>query len=136
MLKIPKSVEYAVLALKFIGEQEEHCTTKEISESVNIPYNLLAKILQKLNKENIITSVQGAKGGYFLKSSASKITLNKIIEAVEHPLQLTDCMVEKPSADACKRFDNCCLVNPLNRIQLKIAELFENTTLLELTGES
>jgi len=134
MLKIPKSVEYAVLSLKFISEHKKHCNAKEISESVNIPYDLLAKILQKLNRNKIITSVQGTKGGYTLNVSSSNITLRNIIEAVEHQLQLADCTVEDPSNNACKRYDNCCLINPLNRIQLKINDLFENTTLKELTN--
>jgi len=132
MLKIPKSVEYAVLALKFIGEHDEHCNAKNISESVNIPYDLLAKILQKLKKRNIINSIQGTNGGYFLNYASSEITLSDIINAVEHQIQLTDCLVENPSTDDCKRYDNCCLVNPLNKIQLRINKLFDNTTLQEI----
>jgi len=134
MLKIPKSVEYAVLSLKYISEHNDHCTAKEIADAMNIPFDLLAKILQKLNRNEIIKSVQGTKGGYFLNNTSDNISLKLIIEAVEHKIQLTDCLVEKPSTDACKRYDNCCLVNPLNKIQLKIIELFENTTLQEIVN--
>ena len=68
MLKISKSIEYALLALKYIYERQDlDCvSTKVISESVDIPYDLLAKIMQKLVKDEIIISQQGTKGGYKL----------------------------------------------------------------------
>ena len=66
MLKIAKSVEYAVLALKYINDRQDlNCvSTKLIAESLDIPYDLLAKIMQKLVKNDIIISEQGTKGGY------------------------------------------------------------------------
>lgn len=132
MLKIAKSVEYALLALRYISRKGDSASAKEISEKLNIPYDLLAKILQKMCKKNLITSVQGTKGGYFLNKEFSKVSLNEIILALEDRIQLTDCMVENPNREACQRFDDCCLVTPMNKMQDKIVALFENTYLDEI----
>ncbi len=46
--------------------------------NLNIPYDLLSKLLQKLSKKwNIIKSQQGKYGGYNLLVSANKIYLFK-----------------------------------------------------------
>lgn len=134
MLKIAKSVEYALLALKYIYERQDlDCvSTKVISESVDIPYDLLAKIMQKLVKDEIIISQQGTKGGYTLALPPDKINITRIVNAVEQKVQVTDCMVETPTLDNCKRYQNCCLRNPLNQIQLKINKLFDELTLGEI----
>lgn len=134
MLKIAKSVEYALLALKYIYERQDlDCvSTKVISESVDIPYDLLAKIMQRLVKEEIIISLQGTKGGYKLALPPDKINITKIINAVDQKIQVTDCLVETPTLNDCKRFQNCCLRNPMNQIQIKINKLFDELTLSEI----
>lgn len=129
MLKIPKSAEYAFLALKYIAETDKLVSVKEISENVTIPYELLAKIMQKLTKVKIITSVQGTKGGYTLSSSPNNIKLSSIMAALNQDVQMTDCMVDNPSSKDCKRVDNCCLVNPIKKIQLKINQILDELTL-------
>ena len=66
MLKITRKVEYALIALRHLQQNDEGqlCSAKTLSLEYGIPKELLAKILQKLSKENIILSVKGPKGGY------------------------------------------------------------------------
>jgi Rrf2 family protein len=134
MLKIAKSVEYAIFALKYINENpESECiSTKEISETMNIPYDLLAKIMQKLVKNGMIESQQGTKGGYAMKALPESISISDIINALDQRIQFTDCMVENPSIEDCGRVEDCCIRNPLSRIQNKLNLLFSNTSLKEI----
>ena len=130
MLKIAKSVEYAFLGLKYIAENSDErvISTSEISEQLDIPYPLLAKIMQKLVRDNVIISVQGTKGGYSLNLAPDKISLLTIVNALEQPIQIADCF----TPGDCKRTGNCSLKSPLHRIQIKINELFAKTTLLDI----
>lgn len=134
MLKIAKSIEYSILALRYIAKNEnmECVSTKEISDNENIPYDLLAKLMQKLVKQNIIVSKQGKFGGYLLNISPDNLSLNDVIIALDEKVQLTDCMVTNPTTEDCARFENCCLRNPLNKVHYKITELFKSTTLQEI----
>lgn len=134
MLKIAKSVEYSILALRYIAKNQEiECvSTKEIAEKENIPYDLLAKLMQRLVKHNIIVSKQGKLGGYSLNIAPENLSLNDLIIAIDQKIQLTDCMVINPTAEDCGRVNDCCLRNPLSKIQDKIEGLFQNTTLKEI----
>ncbi len=138
MFKIPKAVEYSILALKYIDENsEQNCVSaKEIALNANIPFDLLAKILQKLNKFEIIQSVQGTKGGYVLNYKLGSISLNYLVFILGYNIQVTDCMVDKPTTDDCGRVENCCLRSPLSSIQNKIIDLFEKTTVEEILIEN
>ncbi|MFC2139110.1 RrF2 family transcriptional regulator [Bacteroidota bacterium] len=130
MLKIAKSVEYAILGLKYIAENshDKVVSTAEMSQELDMPYNLLAKIMQKLVKNNIIASVQGTKGGYSLIRNPEDISLYSVISALDQNIEIADCF----SSNDCKRNGNCCLENPLSNIQDKIIDLFSNTTLKEI----
>ncbi len=134
MLKLSKSVEYALFAIKYLNykTKDQLVSTKEISESMKIPYDLLAKIMQKLVKNEIVSSIQGTKGGYYLTKSPKQINLNQIISAVDSEIKLTDCLFENATEDDCSRIRDCSLRSPLNNVQNKIIKLFNSTTLEEI----
>lgn len=134
MLKISKSVEYAVLALKYISENENNkfISAKEISHCAGIPYDLLSKILQKLGKNHIINSQQGTKGGYSLKKKANKISLSEIVNSVDEKIFLTNCMIDNPGIENCSRLDDCFIRDPIKKLNDKIIQLFNKTTLDKL----
>jgi Rrf2 family protein len=134
MLKIQKNIEYALLALRHIhlNQDKNNISSKEISETLNIPYELLSKILQRMVKSGLIISVQGKFGGYRLNENPVNISFGRVIESLDQKVQLTDCMFNGATKDACKRFESCCLRNPLSKIQDKINDLFYETTLDEL----
>ncbi|MCZ7603853.1 MAG: Rrf2 family transcriptional regulator [Melioribacteraceae bacterium] len=134
MLKIAKSVEYSILALRFIANNQslECISTKEISIRENIPYDLLAKLMQKMVRNKIIISKQGKLGGYALNISPENLSINDVILALDEKVQLTDCMVLNPTEHDCGRVTNCCLRSPLSKMQEKIIDLFKQTTLKEI----
>ncbi|NOX16889.1 MAG: Rrf2 family transcriptional regulator [Chlorobi bacterium] len=132
MLKISKSVEYALLALRYIATRNGLANAKEISRNADIPYELLAKILQKLNRENIIESRQGKRGGYALSVKPEKLSLLTVMNALGQNVQLTDCLFETATADDCKRIRDCALIDPMTKIQNRIAALFKEFTLNEI----
>ena len=134
MLKLSKSVEYAIFALKYMSEagNETPISTKEISDSMGIPYELLAKIMQKLVRHNIIESRQGTQGGYYLLLPPNRLSLTSIIKAAERDIQITDCMFENATDKDCKRITDCLIREPLNTVQNKIIKVLNSTTLEEL----
>lgn len=134
MLKLSKKAEYALMAVKYIAtKQPESCVTaKQIAESYQIPYELLAKVLQQLVKFNIIRSFQGINGGYSLTKSPDKITLIDIIKAIDPDYRITECMKEKSSSNECSHFDCCSIRDPLMKVQREIDKVFKNTTITQI----
>jgi Rrf2 family protein len=134
MLKLSKKTEYALMAVKYIALRNNgNCiSAKEIAENYSIPFELLAKILQKLSKHEIIKSSQGVKGGYSLSKSPDYINLIEIINAVEPNYRLTDCMKENSSEIDCSHYNCCQIKDPLAKIHNEIDKIFRNTTLREI----
>jgi len=133
MLRLSKKSEYALMAVKYIALQNgKACVTaKEISQSYNIPYELVCKVLQRLTKNNVITSFQGAKGGYRLSKLPSDIFLIEILSAVEPDYKITNCMKQNSSEEDCQHFNCCRIRNPLIKIQNEIDNLFKNISVTE-----
>ncbi len=128
MLRLSKKSEYALMAVRYlaINSNGKYSTAKEISEYYNIPFELVAKILQQLVKKNVISSFQGVRGGYSLLKSPECISLTEVISAIEDNYQITNCMNENSSQNDCSYF-NCCMIrDPLIKLQREIDKLFQN----------
>ncbi|HRP01796.1 MAG TPA: Rrf2 family transcriptional regulator [Candidatus Kapabacteria bacterium] len=135
MLKLPKKVEYAILALQYIAEQDEFLvSTKEISNHLKLSFEFLSKVMQVLNKNGIIQSQQGTKGGYKLVLQANELKLIDVIRAFEENINLVDCTGE--NSIECIRLDNCSLRKPMLILQGKIERIFYETSIADLSDHS
>ncbi len=134
MLKLSKKTEYAFMAARHLAlnNSGHYSTAKEIADNYRIPYQLVAKVLQNFTKCKIVTSFQGAKGGYKLNKSPDNISLIEIIKAVESNYQLTECMQEDSSKSDCSHLDCCKIRDPLIEIQRKIDNIFVQTSLTQI----
>jgi len=134
MLKLSKKAEYALMAAKFMALKNSsgYSSAKEISESYQIPYQLVAKVLQKLVKSDIAISAKGVNGGFSLSKKADHISLLDIIKAVENEFKIVDCMQPNGSSADCSNFDCCKIKDPLAEIQRKIDKVFVETSLAQI----
>lgn len=66
-------------------------TMSEISDRQKISLSYLEQLFGKLRRSNIVESVRGPGGGYYLARAAEKITIADIIEAVDEPMDATSC---------------------------------------------
>jgi Rrf2 family protein len=134
MLKLSKKTEYALIAARHLAlnNSGHYSTAKEIADNYQIPYQLVAKVLQNFAKNKIASSFQGVKGGYKLNKLPENIALTDIINAVESNFQLTDCMLEEGSESNCTHLDCCKIRDPLIGIQRKIDDAFKQTSLKQI----
>jgi Rrf2 family protein len=134
MLRLSKKVEYGIIAIRHIASRNMHetvTTAKEISDTYDISFELLAKVLQKLAKKGLISSYQGVHGGYMLARNANTISISSIINAIEgYSPAITQCI--SGNSEKCEIFDNCTIKNPLGKIQININEAFEKMMLSEI----
>lgn len=129
MIRISKKVEYALIAIRFISKSDNKLvTTREISASASIPYDLLSKILQKLKKQNILSSSQGTNGGYFLTKKPEEIPLFNLMNAIDGDIAIAECLHESPEKD-CNLSENCSIKSPVTKLQKEVEDLFKRKTL-------
>lgn len=131
MLKFTKRTEYALMAMREIALVKDGSiiSAKEIAERNKIPFELLSKILQNLNRSNIIFSTQGIKGGYTLLKDPEIISLLEIIKAVEPNYQIVECFENNSNKYECSLLNCCQIRNPVAKLQKEIDKLLKATKL-------
>tara|TARA_Y100000590_G_C15685697_1_gene1001536 strand:- start:1587 stop:1991 length:405 start_codon:yes stop_codon:yes gene_type:complete len=133
MLKITKTVEYALISIKHIknNPSDKLHSAKEIANQYNIPYELLSKILQKLCKLGYLKGIKGAYGGYTLSKKLDNIKLINFLEDIEGPIGLAQCSVD--SDCECSQINLCNIKSPIDKINNNIRAVLSQTTLNEIT---
>ena len=132
MVRLSKKAEYGLIAIRHIASHRgEVVTAKEISEAYRIPFELLAKVLQRLAKARLVVSHQGVHGGYTLARPPDEVRVATIINAVEgsQPV-IAQCLSQGP--DSCEVFSVCTIKSPLTKVQANIDRAFYNMTLSEI----
>ncbi len=131
MVRLSKKAEYGLIAIRHIAAQRDVLTAKEISTLYGIPFELLAKVLQKMTKAGLLVSHQGVHGGYALARPASEIPVATIIHAIEGTTPtIAQCMAE--GAESCTVFTVCTIKSPLGKVQANIERAFSAMTLSEI----
>jgi Rrf2 family protein len=134
MLKLSKKVDYGLIALMHLARNGE-CTSwsaREISETYDIPGGLLAKVLQKLGRADLVSSQHGTKGGYSLSRPAESIRALEVVEAIEGPVSLAQCFSDEGE---CVQFEKCNLKSPLQQLNDIVIRILSRVTLAQLAQE-
>ena len=132
MLRLSKRVEYGLMALQYLAKTGEVATTREISDASNIPYDLLAKVMQSLKRDGMIDSFQGTRGGYRLMIAPSDITLERVVNSLEEIAAITECASTHADHADCELLESCTIKEPMQKLQIKIDDLVRGVTLQEL----
>jgi len=129
MFRLSRKAEYALRAVFHLSMKNSICTTEEIAVAQDIPMPFLKKIIPTLRVADFIISVKGQKGGIILKRSPEDLTVREVIEKVEGPIFLNDCLMRK---GLCPRDSSCPLHEMWHECQNSIMEILENRRFSEL----
>lgn len=134
MFKLSKKSEYALMAARYMAIKNHGIavTAKEIAENHKLSYELVAKVLQSLAKNQIAVSYKGVKGGYSLLKNPIEISLIDLIKAVEQDYQITECLKNDNIKNSCSYEDSCKIKDPLAEVQKKIDKIFYETKLSDI----
>ena len=104
-------------------------TLAAISERQKISLSYLEQLFGKLRRGNIVESVRGPGGGYYLARAAENITIAEIIVAVDEPLDATKC----GGKGNCHGEKNSCITHDLwMGLNEKILDYLKAITLQQL----
>lgn len=76
----------------------------QVAKVTGLSVNYLAQLAIPLKNSGLLIGVSGKKGGYQLGRSAEEITISEILQALQGPVSLTDC-VRRP--DICLNSPFC-----------------------------
>jgi Rrf2 family protein len=124
---------YGLMAAGYLAEHADEgwIAGSRIPEEFGIPEEFYLKIMQELNKRNIVASKRGPKGGFKLARPASEISLLEVIEAsgssIAHTIDLTQSTADTPLT---RNLEKAC-----KGASEKLVSIFRNATLGQMVGK-
>ncbi|MBI5699885.1 Rrf2 family transcriptional regulator [Candidatus Saganbacteria bacterium] len=130
-MKLTRASDFAVRILKHLAGREGEATSRELSRKLHIPYNHLAKVVQKLSRGGYLKTKKGKGGGIELACEPKTINLFDVIESVEGPLQLSHCILHRKS---CAFSRNCGLRRTLALAEQTLKKTLASRTIYDLAA--
>ncbi len=101
---LSNSSKYALKAVLYLAhktDESQKLMVKDLYEPTEVPKAYLAKLLQTLSKQNIISATKGPKGGYYLTKENKENPVYRVIEVIDGNQRLEACVlgIEECNAD-------------------------------------
>jgi len=131
-MKLTKSTDFALRVVVHLASQEQPVTMPQLSQKLRVPYHNLSKLVQVLSKAGVLQTRQGKNGGVLLQQSASHISLKTVIDIIDGPTRLSDCLSNK---ELCSLTHECRLRSVFSTIQSQIDLLFDGVKIADIVKE-
>ena len=118
-----------LLDLAAYGTNDKPRMLKDIAVSQDISEKYLSQLVIKLRRGGLISSVQGAGGGYKLARPPKMITILDVLEVMEGPVTIVECLSD---TDLCERSGFCPPRILWSQINQKVRNVFVEYTLQDL----
>lgn len=92
MIRLNKLTDYAVVIMTEMGRMPDVATASAISKRTTVPRPTVAKLMKLLAQRRLVVAHRGRMGGYGLARPAADITVAQVVEAIEGPLTVSDCV--------------------------------------------
>lgn len=104
---------------------------KEIAKRENISLKYLEQVIIPLRTAGLVKSVRGSKGGYALAKPPSEICLNDVVEILEGPVNLVECLRDPK---VCQKSSSCVTRDIWKEVSDAIYGIFHSITLEEMVN--
>ena len=110
-MQITRQADYAVRAVLHLARinGSQRAATSQVAQEQHIPPSFLAKIISQLSIAGLLHTSRGARGGVTLAREPKAITLLEVIEAIDGPIMLNECVGESSTCT----FDEDCPLRPV-----------------------
>lgn len=133
MLRFSKKTDYAIVALSHLQTTGEPASAKAIASTYNLSSQMLANVLKSLAASGVLNSKRGVTGGYTLGKDPDEIYIGQVIDIIDGPVQISDCVDLNKNCMA----ESCCPAKvPMMMIHQKIKNFMDNLTLSDIVNES
>lgn len=116
------------MALNYMAKRPgQLISAREICDSLNIPFDPTARVMQLMNNQGLLSSHQGKSGGYELTKKLNDISYGELAEIVEGKFSNIKCIGGK-----CELIKSCTIIDPIEKLNYKTTEFYFNLKLGEL----
>jgi Rrf2 family iron-sulfur cluster assembly transcriptional regulator len=133
---LSNSCRYGIRAVIYLASQPEaigKTGIKKISNDLNLPTPFLAKILQLLAKQKILSSSKGPHGGFSLLKDPQKITILDIVNTIDGNEIFTNCVMHNGSCEGVEKDKkHCPLHEDYEKTRTDLVNMFRSKTIYDL----
>jgi Rrf2 family protein len=124
-----QTAEYALRAVLFLAAQEDRTprAVGVVADALHVPQNYLSKVLHVLAREQILNSMRGPTGGFWLGRPADALTLADVISPFD-PVEDRCLLVRRK----CSEIDPCTAHHEWKSVSRHIRRFFRDTTVAAL----
>lgn len=134
-MQITRASDYAVRVMIHLAGLPPAATVRqaELSKATDVSGHFLSKVLQQLVRSGLIRSQRGSGGGYGLAVSAHNVSLLDVVQALEGPIHLNQCIAEGPS---CERKSWCPAHQVWAEAQAAVVRILGDALLAKLAAQA
>ena len=132
-MRISTKIRYGARAMVELASHygEGPIELKEIAKKESISLKYLEQVINPLRTDGLVKAIRGAKGGYSLAKPPSEICLYDVIETLEGPLNLLDCLQD---TKACPKVSSCVTREIWKEVSDAISKIFYSVTLEDMVN--
>lgn len=130
-MQITRQADYAIRAVRYLAQQgiNQRAATSTVAKEMKIPPSFLAKIISQLSISGLVHTSRGAHGGVMLARPADEITLLEVVEAIDGPILLNECVGDPGN---CEFADECAMHPIWVEAQELLSKRLRETTFAKL----
>lgn len=127
--KTCKTAIKAVIYLCSKFDTEENVGIKEVAEFISASEHTVGKILQTLARQNVIKSMKGPTGGFYISKEQQKQPIINIVEAIDGKQIFTSCGL---GLSKCSATHPCPIHNEYKQVRDLMEKIFREKNVLTL----
>ena len=104
---------------------------KEIAKRESISLKYLEQVIVPLRTGGLVKSVRGSKGGYSLAKPPSEVCLNDLVEILEGPINLIECLNDPK---VCQKVPYCVTRDIWKEVSEAVHRIFHSVTLEDMVN--
>ncbi len=132
---LSKSSTYAIRAVLYLSLHSDVAhkySPKNIAKAIDVPAPFLAKTLQILTKRNLVSSIKGRNGGFYLTKENKMNSLISIVDSIDGLKRFHECMLGLP---VCGDENPCPIHHAVAPVKKQLIEQLTLKTIKDLTEE-
>src|SRR5690349_8992824 len=133
-MRLTSLADYAVVMMAAAARHggEVRLSASLLAGETGVPLPTAQKLMGRLASAGLLSSARGTGGGFLLTRAADRISLADIIEAVEGPIAMTNCI--EGSAQDCVLEGNCRVKPHLNAVNGAVRGALQQVSLESLAS--
>ena len=139
-MKITQEADYALRMMCLLTKETARGNTPvgaaTLAEGVAVPTRFGLKILNKLSGADLVKTSRGATGGYSLNTDPATLTVRRVIEAIDGPIEINRCLSDAHQCLNNPNKDCCRLHHVFEALNQQLTERLDRLTVATVVDEA